>query len=181
MSLPRAGVAGAAGWPATFTEPRRIRLSDVFASTEGDDCTWRQSAKAVEARQISDSIKTSCHGPALRRARRSTSDRPHRQIRHQDQTRRNEMSIANAMQTSGTRTGPLAARKCLLLSAVLLVGGFIVGWIVSLFHAGGITDPNNHPAVFAIYAQSGIWTTVHLADSSRLRSPLPDCSSCSMP
>jgi hypothetical protein len=74
------------------------------------------------------------------------------------------MSIANAMQTSGTRTDPLAARKCFLLSAVLLVGGFIVGWIVSLFHAGGITDPNNHPAVFAIYAQSGIWTTVHLAE-----------------
>jgi len=74
------------------------------------------------------------------------------------------MSIANGTQTSGTRTGPLADRKSLLLSAILLVGGFIVGWVVGLFHAGGITDPNNHPAVFALYAQSGIWTTVHLAE-----------------
>jgi len=74
------------------------------------------------------------------------------------------MSVANGTPTSGTRTGSLADRRSLLLSAVLLVGGFIVGWVVSLFHAGGITDPNNHPAIFALYAQSGIWTAVHLAE-----------------
>jgi hypothetical protein len=32
--------------------------------------------------------------------------------------------------------------------------------VVTLFHAGG--DANNHPAVFAGYAHSGIWTAVHV-------------------
>jgi flagellar biosynthesis protein FliQ len=73
------------------------------------------------------------------------------------------MSIANVTQRSGTQTSPTAHRKSLLLSAVLLLSSFIVGEVVSLFHAGGLTDPNNHPAVFVLYAQSGIWTTVHLA------------------
>jgi len=45
-----------------------------------------------------------------------------------------------------------------------LVGGFIAGQVVSLFHAGGITAPNNHPVIFALYAQSGIWTAVHLGE-----------------
>jgi len=45
-----------------------------------------------------------------------------------------------------------------------LVGGLIAGQVVSLFHAGGITAPNNHPAIFALYAQSGIWTAVHLGE-----------------
>jgi len=72
------------------------------------------------------------------------------------------MSIANATPTSGTGTGPLADRKSLLLSAILPVSSFIVGEVAGLFHAGGITNPNNHPAVFVQYAQSAPWTTVHL-------------------
>jgi uncharacterized protein DUF4386 len=32
--------------------------------------------------------------------------------------------------------------------------------VVTLFHAGG--DANNHPAVFAGYARSGIWAAVHV-------------------
>src|SRR5215472_8733001 len=83
-------------------------------------------------------------------------------MRHQNQTRRDKMSIANATPTSGTGTGPLADRNSLLLSAILLVSSFIVGEVAGLFHAGGITDPNNHPAVFVQYAQSAPWTTVHL-------------------
>jgi len=33
--------------------------------------------------------------------------------------------------------------------------------VVTQFHAGG--DANNHRAIFAVYAGSGIWTAVHLA------------------
>ncbi len=72
------------------------------------------------------------------------------------------MSIPNATLTSGTRTGPTADRKALLLPAALLVIGFVALAVASVFHPGGI-DNNNHPAVFAQYAHSATWTTVHLA------------------
>jgi len=51
-------------------------------------------------------------------------------------------------------------RKTLRLSAVLLIAGFIFYVLVGLLHAGG--PANNHPVVFAIYANSAIWTAVHL-------------------
>jgi hypothetical protein len=73
------------------------------------------------------------------------------------------MLIANVTQGSGTQTGPTADRKSLFLSAILLVSSFIFGEVAGLFHAGGTTDPNNHLIIFALYAQSSIWTTVHLA------------------
>lgn len=58
-------------------------------------------------------------------------------------------------------TTTMADRKALRLSAILLAGGFIFFWVVSLFHPSGV-DANSHPAVFAQYAQSTTWTTVHL-------------------
>lgn len=46
------------------------------------------------------------------------------------------------------------------LSATLLLAGQLLYIVVTLFHTGG--DANNHHAVFAGYARSGIWTAVHL-------------------
>src|SRR5947199_9929120 len=51
-------------------------------------------------------------------------------------------------------------RTSLRLSATLLLVGQLLYIVVSQFHAGG--DANNHPAIFAAYAGSGIWTAVHL-------------------
>ena len=51
-------------------------------------------------------------------------------------------------------------RSSLRLSATLLLVGQLLYVVVTLFHAGG--DANNHPAVFAGYARSGIWTAVHV-------------------
>src|SRR5919204_5694924 len=46
------------------------------------------------------------------------------------------------------------------LSATLLLVGQLLYIVVSQSHADG--EANNHPAVFAEYAGSGIWTAVHL-------------------
>ena len=51
-------------------------------------------------------------------------------------------------------------RTSLRLSAWLLLVGQLLYILVTQFHAGG--DANNHPAIFAEYAGSGIWTAVHL-------------------
>ncbi len=46
------------------------------------------------------------------------------------------------------------------LSAALLLVGQLLYIVVTQFHTGG--DANNHPAIFAAYAASGIWTAVHV-------------------
>lgn len=51
-------------------------------------------------------------------------------------------------------------RTSLRLSATLLLVGQILYIVVTQFHANG--PANNHPVVFAEYANSGIWTAVHL-------------------
>jgi hypothetical protein len=51
-------------------------------------------------------------------------------------------------------------RTSLRLSATLLLVGQLLYIVVTRFHADG--DANNHPAVFAEYAGSAIWTAVHL-------------------
>jgi hypothetical protein len=51
-------------------------------------------------------------------------------------------------------------RQSLRLSATLLLVGQLLYIVVTQFHADG--DANNHAAVFAEYAASGIWTAVHL-------------------
>ncbi|MFG2558398.1 DUF4386 family protein [Streptomyces sp. NPDC048496] len=65
-----------------------------------------------------------------------------------------------ALSATSARTEPLARRKSLRLSATLLLVGQLLYIAVTQFHADG--DANNHPAVFAEYAGSGIWTVVHL-------------------
>jgi hypothetical protein len=52
-------------------------------------------------------------------------------------------------------------RTSLRLSATLLLVGQLLYIVVTLFHTGG--DANNHPAIFAAYAGSGVLTAVHLA------------------
>jgi len=51
-------------------------------------------------------------------------------------------------------------RASLRVSATLLLLGQVLYVLVTLLHAGG--EANNHPAVFAGYAASGIWTAVHV-------------------
>jgi hypothetical protein len=47
------------------------------------------------------------------------------------------------------------------LAAALLLLGQLLYIVITQFHTGG--DANNHPAIFAAYAGSGIWTAVHVA------------------
>lgn len=46
------------------------------------------------------------------------------------------------------------------MSAVLLLAGQVLYILVTQFHAGG--RANDHPAIFAAYTASGIWTAVHV-------------------
>jgi len=52
-------------------------------------------------------------------------------------------------------------RTALRLSATLMLVGQLLYIVVSQFHADR-EAANNHPAVFAEYAGSGVWTAVHL-------------------
>jgi hypothetical protein len=46
------------------------------------------------------------------------------------------------------------------MSATLLIAGQLLYIVITQMHAGGAA--NNHPAIFAAYARSGIWTAVHV-------------------
>jgi hypothetical protein len=48
----------------------------------------------------------------------------------------------------------------LRLSAALLLVGQLLYIMITQFHTGG--EANDHPAIFAAYAASGIWTGVHV-------------------
>lgn len=50
-------------------------------------------------------------------------------------------------------------RPSLRLSAALMLVGQVLYFTVTLLHTGG--EANNHHAIFAAYAASGIWTAVH--------------------
>lgn len=51
-------------------------------------------------------------------------------------------------------------RQSLRLSAALLLTGQLLYIVITLFHTGG--EANNHPAIFAAYAASAVWTVDHL-------------------
>ena len=51
-------------------------------------------------------------------------------------------------------------RASLRMSAGLLLAGQMLYIVITQFHAGG--DANDHPAIFAVYAGSGIWKAVHV-------------------
>jgi len=57
--------------------------------------------------------------------------------------------------------GPTIDRSLLRVSGTLLLVGQLLYVIVTLLHTGG--EANNHPAIFAAYAGSAIWTAVHVA------------------
>jgi hypothetical protein len=52
-------------------------------------------------------------------------------------------------------------RGALRLAAVLILTGIVVAALAGLLHPEG-ADANDHPATFETYADSGIWTAVHL-------------------
>ncbi|MDN4643099.1 DUF4386 family protein [Arthrobacter sp. PsM3] len=54
-----------------------------------------------------------------------------------------------------------SSRAPLRLAANLAFAGFAVSLVAGLFHADS-ASANDHPATFAEYARSGIWTAVHL-------------------
>lgn len=55
----------------------------------------------------------------------------------------------------------LIYRTTLRLPATLLLAGQLLYIVVTLLHTG--SEANNHPAIFAAYAGSEIWTAVHVA------------------
>jgi hypothetical protein len=69
------------------------------------------------------------------------------------------MSETRASASRGS--SPRADRKAVFLSAVLVLSSFIAYAIATAYHPGGV-DANNHPAVFAQYANSSGWTADHL-------------------
>ena len=56
--------------------------------------------------------------------------------------------------------GDTSVRPAFRLSAALLLVGQLLYIAITQFHTGG--DANYHPAIFAAYAGSGLWTAVHL-------------------
>src|SRR6267378_107963 len=77
--------------------------------------------------------------------------------RDDDTLRRRSVNQTRSM-VMNNRT--FSQRTSLRLSATLLLVGQLLYVVVTQFHADG--DANNHAAVFAEYADSGIWTAVHL-------------------
>ncbi|MFI1290487.1 DUF4386 family protein [Streptomyces sp. NPDC020792] len=69
-------------------------------------------------------------------------------------------STLPALSATHAHTENLERRTSLRLSATLLLVGQLLYIAVTQFHTDG--DANNHPAVFTEYADSGIWTVVHL-------------------
>ena len=51
-------------------------------------------------------------------------------------------------------------RPSLRLSATLLLVGQLLYIVITLLHTGG--NANDHPTIFEAYAESGMWTAVHL-------------------
>jgi hypothetical protein len=69
---------------------------------------------------------------------------------------------APSTQTNETveRPSGMLDRASLRLSASLLLAGQLLYIVVTQFHTGG--DANDHHAIFASYADSGIWKAVHV-------------------
>jgi hypothetical protein len=63
-------------------------------------------------------------------------------------------TLVNETSTNGTA-------RSLRLSAKLLMAGQLLYITVTQLHTGG--DANDHHAIFSAYAESGIWTAVHIA------------------
>jgi hypothetical protein len=53
-----------------------------------------------------------------------------------------------------------AERSGIRLAGGLLVGGFLINAVVTMFHPSG--DEDNHPKIFTDYAESDAWEVIHL-------------------
>src|ERR687887_74573 len=62
--------------------------------------------------------------------------------------------------TTNDRGSAVIDRTSLRLAATLLLVGQLLYTVITLFHADG--KANDHPAVFAEYAGSGIWKAIHV-------------------
>jgi hypothetical protein len=75
-----------------------------------------------------------------------------------------DMSSDQAASRSADRAhapdGTMSPRATLRMSATLLLAGQLLYIVITQFHTGG--DANDHPAIFAAYAGSGIWKAVHV-------------------
>jgi len=67
--------------------------------------------------------------------------------------------VTTPTKTTGTNT--TFDRRSLRLATTLLLAGQLLYVVITLLHTGG--EANNHPAIFAAYAASDIWTGVHVA------------------
>ena len=61
-------------------------------------------------------------------------------------------------------------RTSLRLAATMLLGGQILYVAITLLHTGG--NANDHPAIFAAYAASTTWITVHVAQFASMATML---------
>ncbi|MCX6498729.1 MAG: DUF4386 family protein [Arthrobacter sp.] len=69
---------------------------------------------------------------------------------------------SNPRQAESAAAGRLPSPRAeLRLAAGLAFAGFVLSVVAGLFHADS-ASANDHPAAFAAYARSGIWTAVHL-------------------
>jgi hypothetical protein len=68
--------------------------------------------------------------------------------------------VTTPTKTTVMNTGTFDGRS-LRLAATLLLAGQLLYVAITLLHTGG--EANNHPAIFAAYAASDIWTGVHVA------------------
>ncbi|MDF3042354.1 MAG: hypothetical protein K0Q71_5060 [Thermomicrobiales bacterium] len=73
---------------------------------------------------------------------------------------RDETSFGASDEEHGHELNSRTLNPSLRLSATLLLVGQLLYIVVTQFHTGG--DANNHPAIFAAYAGSGVWTAVHV-------------------
>lgn len=64
-------------------------------------------------------------------------------------------------ETAVTKNVKVGSRSILRLSATLLFAGVLISLVAGLFHPAN-APANDHPTVFADYAASVNWTTIHL-------------------
>jgi hypothetical protein len=71
-----------------------------------------------------------------------------------------EMPMTGSSPNDEARFELVTERSALRLAGALLVGGYLLNIVVTLFHPSGNED--NHRAIFTKYADSDAWVAIHL-------------------